>query len=479
MSDPSSPDDIRPASAFLLLGQRFIIDSYVSGSVVYDKITFEGRKIWRPLPSRFDILFSLGNNAAAQLLEDELSTYHYATNLAALRYLVDSYDDGFWNVTLYNGWLNSIRMLNPPKDRTSLPRFMNTAAWWQQKMNTQLASWAQLRHDNLLYAKQSYTGGIICSFPESYVEPIPEFFGAVRRMAMTAAEKFQSLSLTDGNMIPYWNHLKNVADTLQTIARKQIDGETLSELERGFLKRMLFISTMCGTVYNGWYYRLFYTGDEGFLKNDMVIADVHTCPTDESGNLVGWVMHAGTGPVNLSVVTTKAPDGRTISYVGPVLSYYEHVSTNFKRLTDEEWKIQYQISPSFRPDFVNLYLADSLGNSRGSGASLITVVSERPVKSLVPSTPALGQNFPNPFNASTIISFTIPQSYANTEVELAVYDIQGRKIKHLLHEKIPHGVFTVRWDGSMDNGTTASSGTYFCHLIVGPHRLISKMSMIK
>ena len=62
-------------------------------------------------------------------------------------------------------WLNSIRKLNPPKDRSALPQFMQTAAFWQEKLNTQLSSWAQLRHDNLLYAKQSYTGGVpICPF---------------------------------------------------------------------------------------------------------------------------------------------------------------------------------------------------------------------------------------------------------------------------------------------------------------------------
>ncbi|MCB9248138.1 MAG: DUF3160 domain-containing protein [Ignavibacteriales bacterium] len=43
-------------------------------------------------------------------------------------------------------------------------------------MNSQLASWTELRHDNLLYAKQSYTGGVTCSYPFSYVEPIPAIF---------------------------------------------------------------------------------------------------------------------------------------------------------------------------------------------------------------------------------------------------------------------------------------------------------------
>ena len=49
---------------------------------------------------------------------------------------------------------------------------MQTAAFWQKMMNTQFSSWTELRHDNLLYAKQSYSGGTICSYPYGYVEPI-------------------------------------------------------------------------------------------------------------------------------------------------------------------------------------------------------------------------------------------------------------------------------------------------------------------
>jgi hypothetical protein len=81
MSDPSSPDQIKPASAFLLLGQRFVLDSYITGNVVYDRIVYNNQKIERMLPSTLDVLFSLGNDAAAQLLEPELQKYHYASNL--------------------------------------------------------------------------------------------------------------------------------------------------------------------------------------------------------------------------------------------------------------------------------------------------------------------------------------------------------------------------------------------------------------
>ena len=159
MADETKPDSIIPASAFMLLGQRFIIDSYITAQVVYDRIKYNGQFVRRMLPSTLDVLFGLGNDASGQLLKTELDKYHYSTNLAILRYLVDGYDDAFWNSSLFNIWLNGIRQLNPPAQRNNLPPFMTTAAWWQEKMNTQLGSWSELRHDNVLYAKQSYTGG--------------------------------------------------------------------------------------------------------------------------------------------------------------------------------------------------------------------------------------------------------------------------------------------------------------------------------
>ena len=71
---------------------------------------------------------------------------------------------------------------------------MKTAAFWQEKMNTQLASWAELRHDNLLYAKQSYTGGTVCSYPYSYVEPFPEFYQSLKDFANSAKNRIQSIN---------------------------------------------------------------------------------------------------------------------------------------------------------------------------------------------------------------------------------------------------------------------------------------------
>ncbi|MCH7516299.1 MAG: DUF3160 domain-containing protein [Bacteroidetes bacterium] len=220
-----------------------------------------GEKICRLFPSTLDVLFPLGNDAAAQLLTEELDNYHYSSNLAALRYLIDHYDSGFWNSSMYNYWLSLIRSVNPPTDRDELPNFMQTAAYWQQKMNTQLASWAELRHDNLLYAKQSYTGGIVCSYPFSYVEPFPDFYHNLKSYSEYAYNYFSSMNFTvpylQTYITDYFSDVTAVSDTLGSIVTKELDGSQFTPEEISFLQRMLFDDYACGHPYDGWYSKLF------------------------------------------------------------------------------------------------------------------------------------------------------------------------------------------------------------------------------
>jgi hypothetical protein len=483
-----SPDKIEPASAFLLLGQRFVIDSYITANVVFDKVKSEPLRM---LPSMLDVLFALGNNAAGQLLEPELNRYKYGTNLAGLRYLVDSYNSDFWNSTIYNGWLGAIRSLNPPADRTNLPSFMRTAAWWQQKMNGQLASWAQLRHDNLLYAKQSYSGGVGCSYPKSLVEPVPEFYRAIVAFAENGIQKFGTISYSDTAhrrmVISHFENMRDIAGKLEKIAVKELANEDLNSDEVKFLRGMMFEKGAgCTTVPDGWYPSLFYasrlfgTSDHPELIDDKVVADVHTAPTDADGNMVGWVVHAGTGPINMMVVVCSHPDGESTAYIGPVMSYYEHISTNFKRLTDEEWKTAYEVAPSARPEWVWLYLAGKTGDNRSMTApSLITSTSSVPAIPAAPTMPTLSASVPNPFDISTSINFTIPSGLTGEEGELAVFTATGERVKVLVHRSLPAGNYSARWDGTDESGSTVPEGTYIYSLTVGGKVVSGKMTLVR
>ncbi|TFH01476.1 MAG: DUF3160 domain-containing protein, partial [Calditrichales bacterium] len=478
-------ESAQPAAAMMLFGQRFIIDSYISGNVVYDKIMYKNTFPCRLFPSTQDILFALGNDASAQLIKEEVDSYHYASNLSALRYLTDSYDTDFWESSVYNLWLNTIRGLNPPQDRDNLPGFMRTAAWWQQKMNTQLSSWTELRHDHLLYAKPSYTTGLGCSYPYAYVEPIPGFFDNLSRMGDVGAARFNVAPFTDeklkSKIVTYFGLVKQVADTLGGIARKELTGAPLSDPEKKFLINLL-VRDEYGSM-DGWYMALMLgqdmiplaTSTDQFL--DYLVADYHTIPTDCNGTVMGWVDHVGTGAVNLAVVTAQSNE-QTIAFAGPVMSYHEFRSTNFQRLTDEEWTADY-LALSSRPDWVNIYLADRDGNSKGSGSTLITAV-DKPggAGPSIPQTVLLMGNYPNPFNSSTVIAYTIPSGPLQMTT-LEIYDITGRIVRRLVSRDLPSGHYLTRWDGTDDQGVAVASGIYISRLRVGNEQVSGKMLLAR
>ena len=485
MNDPSTPDSIKPASAFMLFGQRFIIDSYVTGNVVFDKIKDGDVFIRRMLPSTLDVLFALGNDAAAQLLQDELEEYMYSPNLAGLRYLIDNHDEEFWNVSIYNSWLNAIRSLNPPEERDNLPTFMQTAAWWQQKMNGQLAAWTELRHDNLLYGKQSYTGGVTCSYPYSYVEPVPDFFNKMGLLASNAAERISQIQFDNqdykNRVVNFFDNFKNITDTLATIAGKELSGEQFGEAEINFLKSMLSEEPMCGGMYDGWYVDLFfpYEYDEGLLKEDRVVADYHTAPTDATGSFIGWVKHAGTGAIDMAVITTSLPGDKQLAFIGPVLSYHEYTTTNFERISDSEWNENYYFI-STRPDWVNIYLADEQGTSLGEGLQLITGIEDNPTgDSSIPDSHILASNYPNPFNNGTVISYTVPSLLANQNTKVIIYDFLGQEITTLVNNVLPAGNYLTRWFGQDKNGSYVASGVYFYLVKVGTEQFVGKMNLLK
>ncbi len=84
----------------------------------------------------------------------------------------------------------------------------------------------------------------------------------------------------------------------------------------------------------------------------------------------------------------------------------------------------------------------------------------------------LGNNYPNPFNPTTTIPFTLPEA---ERVRLAVYDIKGRLIRVLADRRFSRGGHTVRWDGRDARGNEVASGVYFYRLSAGKYRTVRKM----
>jgi hypothetical protein len=88
----------------------------------------------------------------------------------------------------------------------------------------------------------------------------------------------------------------------------------------------------------------------------------------------------------------------------------------------------------------------------------------------------LNQNFPNPFNPATKISFVLP---AKARAQVLIYDVQGRLLRKLLDEEASPGFREVLWDGRNERGGQVASGVYFYELRTGKNSLTRKMVLLK
>lgn len=333
--------------SFLLFGQRYTVDSHTFVNVTFDRVA--GRLMPKPL----DVAFAaLGNNAALGLLSDEFDNASYVAGLAKTRTLVDAHESSYWEGSLYTRWLGALRSLSPQPD-ASLGSITPTEAWQKRVLSAQLGSWAELRHDTILYVKQSYTGGITCDFPDAYVDPYPEFYARMAAFAEAAASVGASLPeqapFLKSSLATWASNFKAVMGNLRTMAEDQLSGAPHSPELLAFINDAVKWDqeNACGGVsYSnlaGWYLKL-YLSEQDALTEDPVVADVHTQYMDAAGNDVGRILHVGTGRPRLLVVTANTCQGPR-AYAGLAFSYGELVTENWQRLNDEEWAARLASEP--------------------------------------------------------------------------------------------------------------------------------------
>ena len=88
----------------------------------------------------------------------------------------------------------------------------------------------------------------------------------------------------------------------------------------------------------------------------------------------------------------------------------------------------------------------------------------------------LNQNFPNPFNPNTKISFALK---SNGEVNLEIFNLKGQKIKTLVDRSLNEGDHTINWNGTDETNRKVSSGMYFYKLTFDGQTNSKKMIMLK
>lgn len=335
-----------------LMGQRFVPDSDAMGKLVFPSVgapltgekgateknlTYvlaEGGEI-RGFPRGLDVMALMGSRRARELLAETKDDGYdnYDARFQGLKAQWDAMTFADWQRNLYTAWLYTLQpLLEDKSERRGFPTFMQTQAYEDRLLNGALASWSQLRHDTILYAKQSYSASSATGAPRppkvvrpvGYVEPVVEFYDRMYALCEMMRLGLNSLGVSsrDAN-----NRLIKLAETAQRLAklsREQLMGQELTQNDYDFIKN--FSQTVVATLKPE-------VGelDPRALRTD-IIADVHT-----DGNSMEC-LEVGTGKLRLLAIAYYNPDGDLLVGMGPVLSFYEFRHPMKDRLTDEKWQ---------------------------------------------------------------------------------------------------------------------------------------------
>ncbi len=314
---------------FRFMGQRFTLDAYVFGQLIFRKVgTLEEP---RDLPKGLDILAAMGSDEAYRLLVEmgETKYVNYESQMTKVKEEVRALEMDSWTQNLYWSWLYALQPLFSVKGQ-QYPAFMQTQAWLHKDMHTALSSWTELKHDTILYAKQVMAemgGGPDSEPPRGYVEPNPEAYARLLALSEMTKEGLENRGLLDDVTRGNLDNLIEYLQFLLNISQKELNGQALTDEEYwriSYFGGWLEATTIAAADADE------SNGARDYLEDQKsaLVADVATG--------MGRVLEEGVGyPTLIYVVSPEAPYHLT---VGAVYTYYEFPMPTDQRLTDEVWR---------------------------------------------------------------------------------------------------------------------------------------------
>ncbi len=318
---------------FRFMGQRYSFDAEVMQTLI--------EPLLRPVPSGLDVVASFGSTKAEELLD----TYYkpkeewdkYEENLNDMREKQTEITDDEWKSDLYKGWLWSIKSSAVSfEDTEGMPFFMRNERWTDKNIHTALGSYAELKHDSILYMKQSGAemggGGADTIIPYNYVEPNVEVYAKLKWLAVNTKVQLERRNMLKDEIGQVLDQIIDIQDALMVATIKELKNQTITEEENLELYR-----------YGGLIDSVIQIMQMNLMRNDVdtsndfttaLIADVSTvAPNDMFPK--GAYLEIGNGlPCEIYVVCQT--NGNTYLAKGALFNYYEFLSD--KRLTNHEWQ---------------------------------------------------------------------------------------------------------------------------------------------
>jgi hypothetical protein len=334
--------DLAPERGWRFMGQRFTIDGMIFQNVIFDRVKAKPDNTKRELPSGLDVMAAFGSTLAFQELEkQEVTTFpNYTQQMEKMQQAVLAQPEEQWLARFYDAWLYSFLPIVQKKD-SAYPAYMQTSAWEYKELNAALGSWAELKHDTILYTKMpegAGGGGPPMSVPApSFVEPNPQAFYRMAYMARTLSCGLQALvfpgpcdpaSMFGSGLMDasdYISGMGNLAERLETlgdIAAKELAGIPLDEGDNSAITDCLGMIECINT-------------DTGYNQPNSEMPEVPIIAAVAGAN--DQVLEVGVGKVDRIFVVVPL-EGKWEIAQGGIFSYYEFAQPRDQRLTDEEWQ---------------------------------------------------------------------------------------------------------------------------------------------
>ena len=306
----------------------------------------------RPCPKGLDWMAVMGLPGAERILIDELKeTQRWTGFPKALTTARKKAATTPWEACVANQWMYTLQSLGDSAQ--SLPYFMQSPQWQKKNLNTALASWAELKHDAILYAKQPMLaecgdGGPEPPVVKGYVEPNMKFWEKAIALVTRMDKVLTTYNLQTEKAKAVYERIKEMAEFCRDISKKELNGGKITDEEYNQIEIIgstvenisLELVSEDNEMLQGW------SDVVNTDKKVAVVADVFTASGENVAIDNKCVLYEGVGPAYEIYVVVEI-DGSLYLTRGAVLSYREFTRLlSDPRLTDEEWQQELKKSPT-------------------------------------------------------------------------------------------------------------------------------------
>ena len=325
-----------------LMPQRYQPDA----EVLQEMVDYDSKPTTRPTPKGLDFFAAMGVSAAEQILKEEGQKWKdFGSQLTKMKQRMGEID---WQETIATMWMQALKTVNDKDGQ--VPYFMATPEWELKNLNASLGSWAELKHDAILYAKQPMGaecggGGVPDPVVQGYVEPNVGFWKKAIELLENTSKLLKDQRMMTEKVDNATERIGETARFLLRVSEKELAGQPLTDEELDQLKCVgaTFENISLDLVRQPDQYLMGWDDVQGTDRKVALVADVYTANADN--NPEKSILYEAIGAADEIYVVVEV-GGYLYLMRGAVLSYREFTQPlGQQRLTDEEWQQELEKNP--------------------------------------------------------------------------------------------------------------------------------------